>query len=73
MVWRNLSHRGFTSGVENWRLRMGAGGDRGGRGGKEMWPSAGMWEPLLRFIGVGILWTEALFMVKPLCLSLFIR
>lgn len=51
----------------------GWGGNRGGRGGKEMWPSAGMWEPLLRFIGVGILWTEALFMVKPLCLSLFIR
>lgn len=51
----------------------GGGGDRGRRGGKEMWPSAGMWEPLLRFIGVGILWTEALFMVKPLCLSLFMR
>lgn len=28
-----------------------------GMGGKEMWPPVGIWEPLLRFIGVGILWT----------------
>lgn len=34
---------------------MGDGIEAGG--GKEMWRSAGIWEPLLRFIGVGILWS----------------
>lgn len=41
---------------KNWSLRMG-GGIELGKGGKEMWPPVGIWEPLLRFIGVGILWT----------------
>lgn len=31
--------------------------NRVGQGGKEMWPPIGIWEPLLRFIGVGILRT----------------
>lgn len=31
--------------------------NRAGQGGKEMWLPIGIWEPLLRFIGVGILRT----------------
>lgn len=36
------------------------GGIELGRVGKEMWLPIGIWEPLLRFIGVGILQTQGI-------------
>lgn len=59
MAQANSSHCGFTLGRENWRLRIGRW-NRAGQGGKKMWPPIGIWEPLLRFIGVGILQTRGI-------------
>lgn len=47
---------GFTLGRENWRVGTGGGIEPCRLGKRCGWPG-GIWEALLRFIGVGILWT----------------
>lgn len=47
-LWVNFGERKLETSHGKW--------NRAGHSGKEMWPPVGIWDPLLRFIGVGILW-----------------